>query len=778
METGQWLGARQLRTRKFTDEKAINIFAGGSSVETTRIASVPIQRLSVWPNGTQAPPFSYALDPELSINEADDSEDNEDDFDAAFDDFPSEVEVERRKPADFTEDFADFDDDNVTWQTASQPTLPMNIEWQQSAESRWEIFFDLPRGATCMGLGERQSGLNLRSATHTLFNTDDTLHVESMESMYKSIPFLIVKDLRHHHQCYGLFLDSPARQRWELDYELTGHARIELLSRRGWQLYCMGPAPLPDMLAAYTKLTGRSKLPPLWSLGHQQSRWSYPDQETVIKIAHEFRTRQIPCDTIVIDIDYMDDYRVFTHSSERFPQFAEMVSDLRNNNFNVVTIVDPAVKKDTKFFVFTDGKKHDVFCTKGDGKIFIGEVWPGPSAFPDFCKEEVRRWWAAHHGFHIDLGIAGIWNDMNEPAIFKQQKPLPSDALELPPDTKQLFMQETPEGRVGHFEVRNLYGFQMSRATWEGLRALRPAERPFVLTRSAYAGIQRYAAVWLGDNSSWWDHLKRSIPMLLNMGLSGVPFCGVDIGGFDYDCTPELLIRWYEVGIFYPFFRNHCSMMGASQEPWVFTPEVEEYCRKLIATRYKLIPYIQRLFYEHTRTGAPLMRPLCWHYPQDEFAAEIEDQFMFGEDIMVAPILSRGHTMRNVYFPQGQWYSFDGNTQYEGGRTHLVRLELGEIPAFVKEGTILPFPDPVQSTAELKDSAITFQCYGEACVGLYYEDDGSSMEYEHGSFNEWRLRADDGRFVAQPINLGLSGWPQRDFRMRYKGKLSAVSLGA
>jgi alpha-glucosidase len=366
---------------------------------------------------------------------------------------------------------------------------------------------------------------------------------------------------------------------------------------------------------------------------------------------------------------------------------------------------------------------------------------------------------------------------MNEPALFRSQRPLEATATELPPDTKQLFMQQTPEGKVGHFEVRNLYGFQMSRATHEGLMAMRPHERPFVLTRSGYAGVQRYAAVWLGDNMSWWGHLARSIPMLLNMGLSGVAFCGVDVGGFGHNCTGELLVRWYEMGIFYPLFRNHCSMHGAPQEPWVFSQEVEDHCRKLIETRYRLLPYIQRLFFEQTKTGAPLMRPLSWHYPEDATAAQIDDQFMFGEDILVAPILSKNKTIRTVYLPEGTWHRFDGSEKYEGGKVHLMSLPLGSVPAFVRDGAILPLSDAVQHTGELHNAAVTFQCYGDSGVGLYYEDDGISFEYELGAFSQWRIRVDQGRFMAQPMNLGLTGWPNRDFRLKLNGKLSAVNLG-
>ncbi|HEY9773863.1 MAG TPA: TIM-barrel domain-containing protein [Planktothrix sp.] len=768
-----WEGARETRARKGGAQKGQSIFAGGLTTETATIAGVKVVRLSVWPKGAKAAPMSHALTLTRGMPGSQE-EVYPDDADADFG--SDEVEVERRNApsAEFAEDFKGFVEEPaaVDWQVDERATLPLNFSWQQSSESRWDFFFDLARDAVCMGLGERQSGLNLRSRRHTLFTTDDYDHIETIDQMYQAIPFLIV---RHQQQYYGIFLDSPGRQRWDLDTDLSGIANIELLSRRGWQLYCLGPTTLPELVAAYTTLTGRAGLPPVWSIGHQQSRWSYPDQETAIRIALEFRQRKIPCDVIVLDIDYMDDYRVFTYSKERFPEFKEMIRDLGNNNFKVITIIDPGVKQDEKFFVFNDGEKHKYFCTTGDGKSFIDKVWPGLSAFPDFMREDVRLWWAAQHGFHTENGVAGIWNDMNEPSLFEHQRPLEDHAYELPPDEDQLFMQHTPEGLVGHFEVRNLYGMQMSRATHDGLLALRPGERPFVLTRSGYAGIQKYAAVWLGDNKSWWTHLAHSIPMLVNMGLSGVAFVGVDIGGFFADCTPELLVRWYEVGIFYPLFRNHCSMFSPSQEPWVFGEEIEDHCRNLIELRYRLLPHIQMLFNEHRRTGAPLIKPLCWHYPDDMIAAEIDDQFLFGEDILVAPILQRGKTMRSVYFPEGTWHSLDGAKTYDGARTHVISMPLGQVPAFVREGTILALADPMQSTAELLDANITFKVYGKNARGTYYVDDGESLDYQEGAYDLWKLRIDDGRFLAQPIELGYER-SRREFKLDYQDGVKPITL--
>ncbi len=769
----EWEAARQVPSR-LELKREENIFAGGSIVERAAFSGVEVVRISTWPNGQNSPPHSYAVMHTSSAGQVEErnSLHEEEPWPADMEDDLDGPERRTEQPdEEFAREFEAVMEDGQ-WKESAEPNLPLSIEWQQSAESRWQFFFDLQPGARCLGLGERHSSLNLRSSSHTLFNTDNHVHIESMDAMYQSIPFLIVEQ---GEQCFGLFLDSPARQRWTLDPDLEDHASIELLSRRGWQFYCIGPSSLPSIVRAFTTLTGRSKLPPMWALGHQQCRWSYPDQDTVIRIAHEFRKRQIPCDGIVLDIDYMDDYRVFTFSKERFPDFKNLVADLERNNFKVTAIIDPGVKKDSKFFVFTDGKKHDFFCKKADDKIFIGEVWPGQSAFPDFLKQEVRLWWAAQHGFHTENGIAGIWNDMNEPAIFKHQEPLDWSARELPKDEDQLFMQETPEGKLGHYEVRNLYGCMMSRSTHEGLLAMRPNQRPFVLSRSGYAGIQRYAAVWLGDNMSWWHHLARSIPMLLNMGLSGVAFSGVDIGGFGHNCSGELLARWYAVGLFYPYFRNHCWMKGYSQEPWAFGPTVEAYCKKFIETRYRLLPYIYCLFWEYVRTGAPLMRPMSWHYPEDQFAREIDDQFLFGEHLLVAPILEKGRTWRSVYLPAGLWHPFEGGEPLEGGQVHKVMFALDAVPVFVKDGSVVPMCEVMQSTAEYAQSPITFNCYGTSAKGTFIEDDGDSFDYEHGTYNEWRIKVDDGKFVAQPVELGFDS-RRRSFKLNYNGHTESISL--
>jgi alpha-glucosidase len=695
-----WTRAQDGRRLWQPSEREVDIFNGESCWQRSRLENVDVLRLSVTPTAGASIPDSFTV-------------------------------------------VASPD-----WSTIAQPDLPLCFEWQQSRPGRFDFYFKLARELKCLALGERFSGLNVRGQKHTLISTDSPHHHESTDAMYKSVPFLV---LGSADKFYGLYLDSPAPCRFDLDSELTEEGHIELLTRRGFRIYLLGPSPLASLVQAFTGLVGRAKLPPLWSLGHQQCRWSYPDETTVRELAREFRQRKIPCDTLVLDIDYMDEYRVFTSSDERFPQFEKMISDLAAENFKVVTIIDPGVKQDSRYKQFTDGESKDYFCKTADGKTFIEKVWPGPSAFPDFLKRETRAWWASQHKFLTDKGVAGIWNDMNEPAFFGVTKILPNDLTELPDDKDQICLHEAEEGIVPHLEVRNLYGLLMSRSTHEGLLLERPNQRPFVLSRSGTAGIQRYAAVWLGDNKSWYEHLRKSIPMLLNIGLSGIPFAGVDIGGFWENALPELVIRWYELGIFYPFFRNHCALSFRGQEAFAYAPHVEESARKLIETRYRLLPYIRNLFWEHLRTGAPLMRPLMWHYSTDPIAADIDCQFMFGRDILVAPILERGHEYRSVYLPAGNWYHLETNELFEGERAHTVKMPLGAVPAFARQGAILPLAEVMQHTSEYDSKSITFHVYGEHASGSYFEDDGITFDYETGKYNEFELSFQSGEFHCSTV---------------------------
>ncbi len=662
---------------------------------------------------------------------------------------------------------------DTEWSKTEKPKLPFDFNWQQSLPGRFDFYFKLAEGQKCMGLGERYSGLNVRGEKHTIVTTDDPHHSESMQAMYKAIPFLLTgKD----NQFTGIYIDTGAPTRFDLDSELTGQGRIEVLTRRGFHVYIIGSSSMPNIVKAFTHLVGRSKLPSLWSLGHQQSRWSYFNEESVIEVAGEIRRRKIPCDTIVFDLDFMDEYRVFTRSPERFPNFNKIVADLSSDNFRVVTSVDPGVKEDPEYGLYKEGKDKNMFCKTPDGELFVEKVWPGRSVFPDFLRDDVRKWWAEKQAFLSEAGVTGIWNDMNEPAFFDVSEVFPEKLEEMSPAKEQLCVHQAEDGTIPHLEARNVYGLLMSQAAYEGLLAKRPNERPFVLSRSGAAGIQRYAAVWLGDNKSWYEHLNKSIPMLLNMGLSGVPFAGVDIGGFWHDCLPELLVRWYEVGIFYPFFRNHTSLGSRAQEIFSYVPKIEEMGRKLIETRYSLLPYIRNLFWEHIRTGAPLMRPLSWHYPLDSIAADIDDQFMFGQDILVSPILSRGHDYRPVYLPEGNWYRFETGEKFAGNSTYTIRFPLGSVPAFVREGAILPIIEPMQHTNEYHSKSIIFKIFADEAACSYFEDDGISFDYEKGAYNEYLISYSKGKLNTTTVKKGYASEHKYSYQKMGESKVQPLEL--
>jgi alpha-glucosidase len=677
------------------------------------------------------------------------------------------------KGAVLPQSFALASDPSVAWRPVKAMGLPIAVAVSRVEEALTVLTFPLPARQRCWGLGERYGGMNLRSRVHTLLTTDDHRHLESTDSLYKSIPVLYLVD---GQRAIGLFLDSPAPQRWDLDSKLDGRGTIELFSRRGFCLYAIGPAPLPDVVAAYTTLTGRTPRPPRWSLGHQQSRWSYPSEARVREIAAAFRRRRIPCDTLVLDIDYMQDYRNFTISRERFPSFDGMVKDLASHGFHVVPIVDPGIKKSSNDAVYVEGMRRDVFCRTSAGKPFVGRVWPGRCCFPDFLRDDVRRFWGEKLLFLLAKGVGGIWNDMNEPALFDQQRPFDPATQMLPKQSDQLFLQTSPEGSVGHLEVRGLYGMQMARAAFEAQRAARPNERAFTLTRSTYAGGQRYGAVWLGDNMSWFEHLRHSIPMLLNIGLCGFAFAGVDIGGFGGHADAELLLRWYQTGIFYPFFRNHCALGQRSQEPWAFGPKVERAIRRLIRARYSLTQYIEQLFVEHLETGAPIMRPMAWHYPKDAHARQLDDQFLFGADLLVAPILARGKTERIVYLPEGTWEPFDGGGAIRGPIHHAVRWGYHSVPAFVRHGAILPMLAPAEHTGQLDRGTVVLRCFGESAKGRLWLDDGSSLAYERGTYDDWRLQLDHGQFTLEARHLG-KGRGKRRVCVEIAGRRIPIEFG-
>lgn len=611
------------------------------------------------------------------------------------------------------------------------------------------------------GLGERTGFLNKRGEVHELWNFDQgNPHIHSTKHLYKTIPFLLGMKA---DKAYGIFFDNTFCSRFDLGKESENYFYFEA-DGGSLNYYIVYGPDFKSIIRRYTELTGRIELPPLWSLGFHQSRYSYYPEERVRGLAEEFREKKFPCDVIHLDIDYMDGYRVFTWDEERFPNFTAMLSDLKENGFKVVTIVDPGVKKDNQYPMYREGLEHGYFCTDSYGVPYIGKVWPGESLFPDFAQSQVRNWWAQKNREWAKLGVTGIWNDMNEPALFEVEgQTLPSNVL-----------HQHDEGEMTHAEFHNLYGTYMGMATKQGLKEARPNERPFILTRAAYAGIQRFAAVWTGDNRSYWEHLSMSIPMLCTLGLSGVTFAGSDVGGFGWDASPELFARWVQLGSLYPFCRVHSAIDAAEQEPWSFGEQVEQIGKEYVSLRYRLLNHIYNLFYRSSLTGEPVFRPLIFDYQEDAKVYNLNDQFLLGDSMLIAPVLQPGKDCREVYLPVGQWYDFHTDEIYSGGRSILADAPIEKMPIFIKASSILPMI-PVQNyVGEQQIEELTLNIYPgeESADYLYYEDDGQSFDYQNGEYNLTNFKVEfrsDGADVTLTPKIQKYASKLKTYHMIFKG---------
>lgn len=601
--------------------------------------------------------------------------------------------------------------------------LGKGMGWDGEQVRCWK---EMPENERYFGFGEKAGPLDKRDQALTMWNTDNVYHYTPTDPLYGSIPFFMaLRDGRS----YGIFLNNTHRSSFDMGKESSGYYSFGAERGPLEYYFIYGPEP-KKVLFHYTELTGRPFLPPLWSLGYHQCRWSYYPESRVKEVASELRKRRIPCDAIWLDIDYMDGFRVFTWDQKKFADPKRMIEELGRKGFKIVVIVDPGVKVEKGYRVYEDGLSQGCFVRLPSGELFTGDVWPGACHFPDFSNQKVREWWGSLFKELLEIGVAGIWLDMNEPSVF-------------PNKTIRLDAVHDADGRLtDHREIHNVYGFLMAKATHEGLLKHQPDKRPFILTRSFFAGIQRYAAVWTGDNESSWEHLRLSITMCLNMGISGVPFVGVDIGGFRRSPSPELFARWIQLGVFYPFCRNHTMTGTPDQEPWAFGDEVESISRKYIELRYKLLPYLYNCFYQSSQTGVPVMRAMFIDFPDDPniFSGTMdgyisERQFMVGDWLLVAPIVYEGARSRIVYLPKGEWFNFWTNEKYSGELPILVEAPLDVCPIFVRGGAIIPMRDVIQYSNEKPIDPLVLNVYPSGSSRVeYYEDDGISFNYTEGEY--------------------------------------------
>lgn len=588
----------------------------------------------------------------------------------------------------------------------------------------YEVVKSLADDEEFYGLGDKTGYLNKRHYAYDNWNTDNPdPQVESFTRLYKSIPILL--GLKNGHP-YGIFFDNTYRNHIDLGKESNNYYYYSA-DNGNLDYYVIGGASLKAVVTNYTYLTGRVPMPQKWTLGYQQSRWGYSvSQKQVEKIAENLRKYDLPCDVLHLDIDYMDGYRVFTWRKDSYEDPADFIKKMHKLGFRIITIIDPGVKKDDAGYkIYQEGLEKGYFVKAPDGTVYVNEVWPGDAVFPDFGREEVRQWWAKNCKYLVDLGVAGIWDDMNEPASFRGE--IPGDVV---------FHNE--EEASTHNKMHNVYGHNMAKATYEGLKKY-SGKRPFVITRAAYAGTQKFSTVWTGDNQSLWPHVQMMIPQLCNLGLSGFSFAGTDIGGFGADTTPELLTRWIEGALFSPLYRNHAALGTRSQEPWVFGEPTLSIYRKYLKLRYRFIPYLYDEFYRESKTGLPVMRPLVLNYENDPHVYNMNDEYMVGEDILTAPVVQEGQTKRAVYLPEGEWIDFWNGVEYAGRNTILVDAPIGKLPLFIKKNTILPWGKEVSHISGEPDESMTFRLFGKKGKYVHYQDNGTDFKYQKGEYNLYKV---------------------------------------
>ena len=739
-----------------TLDNGIELHRGSAVMQITALRD-DVLRVRVGPEGTLPEDASWAVLPEARTAKVTVTAANSGDA-AGFKTGKLIVSVDRATMALKVTDL----DGHVIDQ--DEPGRPVEYYAGEHGDKGFRVTKVSPQDEHYFALGDKTGPLDRRDEAFTMWNTDAFGFQESTDPIYKSIPFVLTfKEGR----AAGLFLDNTWRTSWEFN-KVQRDAWSFTAPNGPLDYYILyGPDP-KQVLGEWAWLVGHSPLPPKWSLGYQQSRYSYYPESEVRNIAKHLRADHIPADVIWLDIDYQQDNRPFTVDPQRFPHFERMVKDLAAEDFSTVAIVDLHVAKlaDAGYKPYDTGVSGDHFVKNPDGSTFVGTVWPGPSVFPDFTQASTREWWGTLFSDFMKDGVAGFWNDMNEPSVFN----VPSKTM---PDDVQHRIDEPgfQKRTANHLEMHNVFGMENTRATHDGMVQNAPNMRPFVMTRASYAGGQRYAATWTGDNSSTWNHLRMTTPMIENIGLSGFAMVGADVGGFAGTPQPDLLTKWLEVAAFQPIDRDHTAKGTAYQEPWVSGVAQENIRRRYIEERYRLMPYLYTTTEAMTRTGVPIVRPIFVDFPDatpDKHPMDLDaaSEFLFGPDILVAPAPYPDEL--DDYFvqlPPVTWYDYwsgeklpplpkmsSRDLEQPAAKDEMARLmeplrvtpSVDVLPVYVREGAILPIAPLTQSTKETPQGALTLRVYlpqggpnesgAQPCAGSVYLDDGVTLNYKKGEF--------------------------------------------
>ncbi len=592
-------------------------------------------------------------------------------------------------------------------------------------QGRTSVFLAIDEGTDLYGTGEVPGPLRRNGTRTVAWNFDAYGWGGDAANLYQSHPWVLA--LRADGSAFGVLADTPNR----CLIDLTLGIRFEADGREFPVITIEGATP-QEVVQALGRLTGTMPLPPRWALGYHQCRYSYTPDDRVREIADGFRERDIPCDVIWYDIDYMDEFRCFTVDTWSFPDMRGLNAELHEKGFHTVAIIDPGIKMDLGYHVYDSGDAIDAWVQTSAGGPYVGSVWPGRCVFPDFTMAQVRQWWGGLYGQFLSLGIDGIWNDMNEPAVFNV------DSKTMPRSNRHRADSELG-GPGSHARYHNVYGMLMARATWEGVQRVRPKQRPFVLSRANHLGGQRWAAGWTGDNTASWAHVDYSVSMVLNLGLSGQPLSGPDIGGFVGGGTGEMFARWMGIGALQPFARGHTGKGNIDKEPWAFGGDVEKTCRLALQRRYRLLPYLYSLMREAAETGLPPMRPLFFADPRDPGLRPVDDSFLLGNDLLVVCHTSPGFDKPEPVLPAGNWV-----------KVSLVPgdLEDPDLPdLFLREGAVLPLGPILQWSDERPLDELELLVNPGAdgrAVGFLYEDEGDGYDYRAGGFRVTEFVVSDG----------------------------------
>jgi alpha-glucosidase len=610
----------------------------------------------------------------------------------------------------------------------------------------WSLTTNLYPDEHIYGLGERAGNFNLRPGAYKCWNTDaGGSYSAGDDPLYIGTPVYLSISSQGSHLVY--FENS-------FPSEFTIQDSVQVSFMGGMLRYYVILGRLDEIYTQLFELLGYPCMPPRWVFGYHQSRWGYKDEGDIRRLVRDFEEHNLPLSAIHLDIDYMEGYRVFTTNKKNFPSFKQLSADLNEKGIKLIASINPAVKRDRHYEIYSDGLSKNIFCKLPSGTTFTGVSWPGWSVFPDFTKPEARAWWQEHYGKLFTQGIAGIWHDMNEPSSFAAwgDKTFPTNIV------------HSMDGAEGdHLEAHNLYGLLMNRAGFEGIKIFSSDKRPWLFSRAGWAGLQRYAWNWTGDIESTWEALKMTLSMILGLSLSGHCFSGSDIGGFSGDPSAELYLRWFQMSCFVPLLRTHSAVGTKPREPWVFGEPTTNIIRKYLQLRYKLIPYYYSIAWEAVQKGIPVIRPIFWDEPTNTTLLDVKDTFLLGSHFLIAPVLEENARNRSVIFPDGKWLSFWDEQEYQGISTYEVPADLEMIPIFIKTGSIIPMEENNELSLHIYPMA-----EGKSVNQIYF-DDGDG-------YGPWRLdRFESTYFVNHAeISWEKSGeyrFPYSTINLQFHGKI-------